>query len=557
MTRLLSSLDPSGIGAVVNSIITIYRAIESAVEYMRPMLEIVRSVLDGVGEIARGAIAGAATFVESSMARAVPIVVGFLANQVGLGSIGTRIGETVESLRERVAAAVDWLIEKGRALLQRALAFGRGVAGAARTAAGTLGGWLGLRRSFTMNGEAHDLFFKPGQAQATLFVHSVEMSLHIFLAELARQNTGDHEKLARIENAQRLVTEIEAMTSTAAPASPSTAGGPATARLDDAVRERIDRLGGALREIGGVAADVSGAFAAYRGLHWWLTPGREASEEGPAYAAQLALEFVGVREISEASRNLLTYLGVDASAATNEEIDHIVALIRGKLASLRDGIIFTLPDGREYVDRYHFLLGRFVTGLTPFRARSQAAARVAELDPQIRVLQSDVSSMVRESSAFYDARERLRSLREERRSQAAQVEQPFADLLPVQGAPFISTSKSPLQAAKYALGQKLVPPGKARRDSGIVGRVLVYVADIKVLESGDVDDVEALRRAGRIMISERINDDELSFTAEIPGEHLRSQLDAEASQSDIQVARNAQSRAEAEGQRFGGLRPIP
>jgi phage-related protein len=136
--RLLSMLDPTGIGAVVNSLIALYRAIESAIEYLRPMLEIVRSVLDGVGEIARGALEGAATLVEGTLARAVPIIVGFLANQLGLGSLGRRIGETVEAIRERLAAAVDWLLERGRALLLRLT--GRGARDVAEGAPAAGGG---------------------------------------------------------------------------------------------------------------------------------------------------------------------------------------------------------------------------------------------------------------------------------------------------------------------------------------------------------------------------------------------------------------------------------
>ncbi|MBD0271133.1 MAG: DNA/RNA non-specific endonuclease [Acetobacteraceae bacterium] len=152
IARLLSSLDPSGIGAVVNSVITIYRAIESAVEYMRPMLEIVRSVLDGMGDIARGAIAGAAAFVENGMARAVPIVVGFLANQVGLGNVGHRIGEMVERLRERIARVVDRLIQGALGLLRR-------MAGAAGATAGTTRGAGADRQehSFTFLGERHTI----------------------------------------------------------------------------------------------------------------------------------------------------------------------------------------------------------------------------------------------------------------------------------------------------------------------------------------------------------------------------------------------------------------
>ena len=156
--KLLTSLDPSGIGAVVNSLIAVYNAIESAVEYMRPMLEIIRSVLDGVGDIARGAIAGAASFVENSMARAVPIVVGFLANQVGLGDAGKRIGEMVEKLRARVAGAVDRLIQGAMGLLGKVGLFGKGSGGAAggpkeKGAASP----VAMSESFVMKTESHRL----------------------------------------------------------------------------------------------------------------------------------------------------------------------------------------------------------------------------------------------------------------------------------------------------------------------------------------------------------------------------------------------------------------
>lgn len=119
--KLLSFLDPSGIMAVVNSCIAIYKAIESFVQYLREMLEIVHSVLEGIGSIAKGVIEQAAAFLERSLAQSLPIAIGFLANQIGLGSVGNRIQEMVEAVRERVNQGIDWVIDKalsvGRAVL--------------------------------------------------------------------------------------------------------------------------------------------------------------------------------------------------------------------------------------------------------------------------------------------------------------------------------------------------------------------------------------------------------------------------------------------------------
>jgi hypothetical protein len=58
--RLLSMLDPTGIMAVINSAIAIYRAVQSFIRYLRQMLEVVNSFVNGVADIAEGNIVTAA-----------------------------------------------------------------------------------------------------------------------------------------------------------------------------------------------------------------------------------------------------------------------------------------------------------------------------------------------------------------------------------------------------------------------------------------------------------------------------------------------------------------
>ncbi|NOT50465.1 MAG: DUF4157 domain-containing protein [Chitinophagaceae bacterium] len=110
--KLLSMLDPTGIMAVVNSCIAIYKAIQSFIKYLRQMLEIVSSFVEGVAEIASGNTKKAADFLERTLARGIPIVIGFLANQVGLSGIGKKIGEMIEKAREMVDKGIEWLVNK-------------------------------------------------------------------------------------------------------------------------------------------------------------------------------------------------------------------------------------------------------------------------------------------------------------------------------------------------------------------------------------------------------------------------------------------------------------
>ncbi|MBL7701139.1 MAG: DUF4157 domain-containing protein [Ferruginibacter sp.] len=126
--KLLGMLDPTGIMAVINSCIAIYSAIQSFIKYLREMLEILNAFVNGVADIAEGNVTTAANYLESTMGRAMPIVIGFLANQVGLGGVGRRVGEMIESVRTMVDEALTWLVNKavdtGMSLLDRVMGTG-------------------------------------------------------------------------------------------------------------------------------------------------------------------------------------------------------------------------------------------------------------------------------------------------------------------------------------------------------------------------------------------------------------------------------------------------
>jgi hypothetical protein len=54
------------------------------------------------------------------------VAIGFLANQVGLGDIGTKIAEIIGKVRAVVDMAIDWLLDKLQAVVDRVLAMIRG-----------------------------------------------------------------------------------------------------------------------------------------------------------------------------------------------------------------------------------------------------------------------------------------------------------------------------------------------------------------------------------------------------------------------------------------------
>jgi hypothetical protein len=264
---LMSLLDVTGIMPVVNAFIAVYNAIESFFQQLRRMLEIVSRFLDGALDIARGGIASAAGYLEDALARALPVAIGFLANQLGLGRIGERLGEMLSALRERVDAALDWLIERairlGGALLDMArrgaAAVGRGV--------GRLREWWRARFGFrAADGTAHTLYFAADDPQAELMLASRPQRLDQFLGSVA-DVTG--ERAARKQRAEEKHAELRRAQRAAA-----AERGEVVGTSSDAQAARIAELAG---EIAAAVAPLLAPAA--------TAAGTEASAEGPSAEA--------------------------------------------------------------------------------------------------------------------------------------------------------------------------------------------------------------------------------------------------------------------------------
>jgi Domain of unknown function (DUF4157) len=119
--KLLSMLDPTGIMAVINSAIAFFKAVQSVIEYVREIMMIVNDYVTTLASVAAGNISAGAAKVERGLANAVPVAIGFLANQAGLGNVPEKLVEMIGQLRELVDKALDWLFEQAMRLGQAAL----------------------------------------------------------------------------------------------------------------------------------------------------------------------------------------------------------------------------------------------------------------------------------------------------------------------------------------------------------------------------------------------------------------------------------------------------
>lgn len=110
--KLLSMLDPTGIMAVVNSFIAFFRAVQSAIDYLRDILAIVDQYVSTIAAIAAGNIAPGAAKLEAALAAGIPVAIGFLAAQVGLSNVPEKLVELIQGLRALIDEALTWLVKQ-------------------------------------------------------------------------------------------------------------------------------------------------------------------------------------------------------------------------------------------------------------------------------------------------------------------------------------------------------------------------------------------------------------------------------------------------------------
>ncbi|GAB1641055.1 DUF4157 domain-containing protein [Krasilnikovia sp. MM14-A1259] len=178
--KLLSMLDPTGIMAVVNSTIAFFKAVQSVIDYIREILQIINDYVSTLAAIAKGDIQAGAAKVEKGLANAVPVAIGFLANQAGLGSVPEELAEHVKELQKVIDEAVEWLFAQAKSLGQAALnaITGGGSPGqpaepGAPAAAGADGPIVPTGKTpFSMDGMGHTVWFETAGGKSQLFMAS-------------------------------------------------------------------------------------------------------------------------------------------------------------------------------------------------------------------------------------------------------------------------------------------------------------------------------------------------------------------------------------------------
>ncbi|WP_091743274.1 DUF4157 domain-containing protein [Phenylobacterium immobile] len=233
-----------GLSEVVDVLRRVYKAIVSAVRWARQILEMAERVLDGALEVANGAIDAAGARFEGAMHKAMPVVICFLADQVGLGGVGQKIRDIIEAIRARVDAAILWLIDAIKAMIQ-------GLVNLVASGVQALLKWWKLSASIPVkDGEPHDLTFSDDASDPVLGIHSDWKDLSTFVAE-AKAGSPTSAQAVAIAAIEAGMTDVGAKKLIAKAATTILEGQPndtakeaAQKRLDDALSAMQKRMDG-------------------------------------------------------------------------------------------------------------------------------------------------------------------------------------------------------------------------------------------------------------------------------------------------------------------------
>jgi hypothetical protein len=108
ITWLIAFLNPAA--AFIKACKMIYDVIMFIIERGAEIMDFVRSILDSIGAIAKGAIGVVAEKVEGSLAKALPLAISFLASLLGLGGISEKIHEVIQKVQAPIGKAVDFVV---------------------------------------------------------------------------------------------------------------------------------------------------------------------------------------------------------------------------------------------------------------------------------------------------------------------------------------------------------------------------------------------------------------------------------------------------------------
>lgn len=211
ITKLISMFNPAG--AIIQAVMAIYNTIMFFIERGSQIAAVGEAVFSSIGTIAAGNIAGAATYVEQTMGRTLPVVISFLARLIGLGGISEQIKNVIKKIQSPIETAMtkvaNFIVEKGKSLLGKGNKDKEGKEGE-KTDDGE-----SVALPFSMNGSPHTLTLTSGSTAKVLMASNNPGLLSEKISRAINEletNVGQpqvNERMAALKNIKDLASKVE------------------------------------------------------------------------------------------------------------------------------------------------------------------------------------------------------------------------------------------------------------------------------------------------------------------------------------------------------------
>ena len=111
ITWVIGMLNPAG--ALIKIIQALVGVVQWITERGAGLVDLVNTVIGAVSDIAHGGTGGVPAKIEAALAKAVPLVISFLANLLGLSGISDRIKSILKAVQAPISRAIDAVIKTG------------------------------------------------------------------------------------------------------------------------------------------------------------------------------------------------------------------------------------------------------------------------------------------------------------------------------------------------------------------------------------------------------------------------------------------------------------
>jgi len=109
ITWLIAFMNPAA--AFIKACKAIYDIIMFLIERGSEIMAFVNSVLDSIASVAKGNIGAMASKIEDSLAKALPLMISFLASLLGLGGISDKIRSLIQKVQAPINKAIDFVVQ--------------------------------------------------------------------------------------------------------------------------------------------------------------------------------------------------------------------------------------------------------------------------------------------------------------------------------------------------------------------------------------------------------------------------------------------------------------